>query len=937
MTHTVNQEITQKYKRNFKLFKKLFFVLAVAPIILAGLVFTFLQKSYSPPPYTGTLPCVSYSPDDFSRDRNFSEEELMEVLVKIKKVSNCVRIYSVTRGIEKVPELAKRMEMEVIAGAWLVKSEPKINAEELKNLIEIGREYDNIKYLIVGNETALLNNLSEEELIRSINIVRAGVYGSRNKNVIAKLAKEKKYPPITTTEIASVWVNKKSVINEIDVVGLHSFSYWEWAHIDDALPTILNTFERVRNVTDKPIVFLETGWPTAGPPQGLAESGLLSQRKFLKMMDENFGAQGIFYNIAEMFDVPAKVANEEGLLGPHWGIFDKNGNQKTLLTVKDISLWFAIYILLMVIMLWYFLGYFEYPFIKNDPRYERRNDSGLDSSLLASFFIIIILACVFSTVTMLYSKLMGVNIIMVQILCGLISLYGFFEISQKIMQNFISKHAAKYLLSRYSQVSVEEKSANTDVLVSIHIAAKDEDPEQVIRTLTSALAQTHKKIEVVYVDNNSKDENGFNIVKKHFDSLSVTEKFGEDKVLSLHFEKNIFGFKGGALNYAIHKSNPDAQYIAILDSDYEAYPNWIETGLIYAKDDVGFIQFPQSYRGGEDDAQGAVNSEGRNTENFISRGARLEQDYVFKVMYPMRAILGNIVMNGTMVIIRKAALPEHNWPLWSICEDGALGAEIIAKGYRSAFVPTVAGQGGSPETFSELSKQRNRWVFGSIQILKMWMKDKKLKWNRTMSMYLSDWFGWIMHGLYPFIIIFTISFILSVWFVYFSIIYDWTFFLGLTFIGLSLILFIINIAKYIGCALPKVTKANTTLKFGDKFKLCIKNIFSLILLELSVVNIVCVSVLQSVYKNKMNFNATRSPEYHSHMLRYGASGYKKFIGAVTNLLLIALPAILVLFALCGSYFILEKTSSNLVYVVYGQFVVVFLPQLIYLIYKLKYK
>lgn len=933
----MNQDITQKYKRNFKLFKKLFFILAFIPIIFAGIVFAYIHYSYSPPPYTGTLPCISYSPDDFSRDRHFSEEELMEVLVKIKKVSNCVRIYSVTRGIEKVPELAKRMEMQVIAGAWLVKSEPKINEEEIKNLIEIGREYDNIKYLVVGNETALLNNLSEEELIRSINRVRAGLYGSRNKDVIAKLAKEKKYPPITTTEIARVWVNKSKVINEIDVVGLHSFSYWEHAHIDDALPTILGTFESVRSVTNKPIVFLETGWPTAGPPMGRAESSLISQRKFLKMMDENFGAQGIFYNIAEMFDVPAKVANEEGLLGPHWGIFDSKGNQKTLVTTKDMVLWFSVYILLMAIMLWYFMGYFNHPFIKNDPRYERRHDINLDSSVAGSFLVVIFLACIFSTVTMLYSKLMGVNMIMIQILCGLISLYGFFEISQKVMQNLISKHATKYLLSKYSKASAEEQDVNRNSLVSIHIAAKDEDPEQVIRTLTSALAQTHKKIEVIYVDNNSKNENGFNIVKKHFEAFSVSDKFGVDKVLQLHFVKNIFGFKGGALNYAIHKSNPEAKYIAILDSDYEAYPNWIETGLMYAKEDVGFVQFPQSYRGGENDAYKLLNGKSGLTENFISRGARLEQDYVFKVMYPMRSILGNIVMNGTMVIINKKALPEHNWPLWSICEDGALGAEIVAKGYRTAFVPIVAGQGGSPETFSELSKQRNRWVFGSIQILKMWLKDRNLKWNKTMSLYLSDWLGWIMHGLYPFIIIFTISFTLSVWLVYFSIIFDWTFFLGLTFIGFSLIIFMVNITKYIGCALPKEAPASISLKFRDRVKLCITNIFSLILLELSVVNIVCVSVLQSLYKNKMNFNATRSSEYNFHISIYGVSWFRKIINNIVNFLYIVLPAILVLFALCGSYFILEKTNSNLVYVIYGQFVVVFLPQLIYFIYRLKYK
>ncbi len=840
-----------------------------------------------------------------------SEEDIYKALQKIKPISNCVRIYSVTRGLEKVPEIAEKLNMEVIAGAWLSKLSKKEEAvieEEINNLIKIGREQKNIRYLVVGNETLHFKTLNLSQLLEYLDRIYTGIYGTADRNKIVELQKTEAYkdfPPITTTELREVWKHQPYLMTMVDVVGLHSLPYWDKQPIDEAVNFIVNDIGEMNLLTEKPIVLLETGWPTNGPRSGKAVSGLLNQRKFVDMADARLAQKGIFFNISDAFDVPDKISSTEGLVGPHWGIFDAKGNQKRIYSMKDIYTGMGAYVFLMAIMFWYVSGFFRYPFIENDPTYKREHDILLEKNVTYSFILIAILAGLFAYLVMIFSRLVGGNLIYLQILSGIVSFYVFFELCQKIMHHRISRHASVYLAGAFPRLSEHARQGKDNALVSIHIAAKDEEPEQVIRTITRALMQSHKHIEVIYVDNNSSDDSSFKKVKNYFEGrgISLTITFGEGKSLKLFYEKHIAGFKAGALNYALEKTDPRAEYIALLDSDYETLPHWIETGLWYAKENVGFIQFPQAYREEKE-------------ENVIMKGARLEQDYVFKVVYPMRAFLGGIVMNGTMVIINRKAMRKNGWPMWSICEDGALGAEIISAGFRSAYVPINSGYGKSPDTFFSLRKQRNRWIFGSMQVLKKYAFDKKHKWNNTLALYLSDWFGWIMHGLYPVIMLFTIAFILSAWIIYVNILFDWTFFLGLAFVSASLLLFILNFEKYIHLQSP----APTGMRLLWYVKSFIKNVSTLILLELSVVNTICRSVLQSLFKNKMNFNVTRSVRV------------KKKIRILFPLTVLGL----IIFALLCIYFMYDIVHSMMFLLPLAQIFIVFLPQAVYILYKLKY-
>jgi hypothetical protein len=72
-----------------------------------------------------------------------------------------------------------------------------------------------------------------------------------------------------------------------------------------------------------------------------------------------------------------------------------------------------------------------------------------------------------------------------------------------------------------------------------------------------------------------------------------------------------------------------------------------------------------------------------------------------------------------MGLIRKSALQEiGGWDEWCITEDAEASLRILKLGYDSIYIKKSHGHGLMPYTFEGLKKQRFRWCFGGIQILK---------------------------------------------------------------------------------------------------------------------------------------------------------------------------------------------------------------------------
>ena len=234
--------------------------------------------------------------------------------------------------------------------------------------------------------------------------------------------------------------------------------------------------------------------------------------------------------------------------------------------------------------------------------------------------------------------------------------------------------------------------------VSLHVPTYNEPPEVVQRTLQALARLDYPNFEILVVDNNTPDERVWRALE------STVRQFGPRfRFVHLH---NWPGFKSGALNFALAQTAPDAEIIGSIDADYQVEPNFLsELVPAFADPQLAFVQTPQDYR----DYQGHTYTEA------TYYGYR----YFFEVSMPARNEHNAIIFAGTMGLIRKSVLQEiGGWDEWCITEDAEASLRILKRGYRSLYIEKTYGYGLMPFTFDGLKKQRFRWCFGGIQILR---------------------------------------------------------------------------------------------------------------------------------------------------------------------------------------------------------------------------
>ena len=72
-----------------------------------------------------------------------------------------------------------------------------------------------------------------------------------------------------------------------------------------------------------------------------------------------------------------------------------------------------------------------------------------------------------------------------------------------------------------------------------------------------------------------------------------------------------------------------------------------------------------------------------------------------------------------MGLIRKSVLQEiGGWSEWCVTEDAEASLRVLKLGYKSLYFHKSMGRGLMPCTFAGLKRQRFRWCFGNVQILR---------------------------------------------------------------------------------------------------------------------------------------------------------------------------------------------------------------------------
>src|SRR6202022_2353503 len=78
-----------------------------------------------------------------------------------------------------------------------------------------------------------------------------------------------------------------------------------------------------------------------------------------------------------------------------------------------------------------------------------------------------------------------------------------------------------------------------------------------------------------------------------------------------------------------------------------------------------------------------------------------------------------VIVHGTMCLIRRAALlSAGGWSSDTIVEDSDLGLAVLEQGWQIHYTNRGYGHGLLPDTFDAYKKQRHRWAYGGLQILR---------------------------------------------------------------------------------------------------------------------------------------------------------------------------------------------------------------------------
>lgn len=243
--------------------------------------------------------------------------------------------------------------------------------------------------------------------------------------------------------------------------------------------------------------------------------------------------------------------------------------------------------------------------------------------------------------------------------------------------------------------------------VSIIVPAYNEEVN-CLRTINSLLNQDYPNIEIVFIDDGSKDVT-YN---------KVFEAFKDNPKVKVYTKQN--GGKATALNFGIEKAS--YEFLVCIDADTQ-----LKSDAISFLMDKFYVRDAENHKV-IDPNIGAIagNVKVGNEVNMISRWQSIE--YITSQNFDRRAFdyLECItVVPGAIGAFRKdAVLIAGGFTSDTLAEDCDLTMRLHGKGYLIRNCTSAISYTEVPETMSEFLKQRFRWSFGVIQ--SFWKHRKSL-------------------------------------------------------------------------------------------------------------------------------------------------------------------------------------------------------------------
>lgn len=642
---------------------------------------------------------LSYSPYEGYDKKVLSYQQIENDVNILSHFTNKLRTYS-TMDAKAILEVTSQTDMPIDLGLWL-SGDHKENQLEIQRAIKLLKKYpDNIENVIVGNEVLLRADLNETELFAYIDFMREFT----NK-------------PITSAETWDVWERVPDLAKHVDFLTIHILPYWEKIPIEQFNSFIIEKYNLVKKIHPyKKIVIGETGWPSHGYNNRSAVPSLKNQamaiRGFINLAKENKWT----YNIVEAFDQQWK-GYDEGNVGQYWGIFTSNRELKFSLN-GDIELnQYWLYQMIAAIIIGALITLYGL-------RNQRLNLSHSIAYAIAAQGMAfgIVMAVIYPFTNYMNFGMwvmwgMGTFLMIPLVVITLAKANELFKCS-------IGTPPTRL-------VPLDLKSENAP-FVSIHVPAYKEQPHVLEETLRALAKLKYPNYEVLVIINNTPEEYYWKPIEK------VCQELG-DKFVFMNI--TCTGFKAGALNAALERTDKRAEIIAVIDADYVVESPWL-TDLVPLFDDpkVAIVQAPQDHRDGN--------------ESIIKTAMNAEYAGFFDIGMIDRNEENAIVVHGTMVLVRLSAMMEvGGWGTDTIVEDSELGLRLFEAGYTAHYTNRRYGYGLLPDTVEAFKTQRHRWAYGAIQILKKHWRELKPSATkltpRQKKKFIAGWFFWLSDAMGP--------------------------------------------------------------------------------------------------------------------------------------------------------------------------------------------
>jgi exo-beta-1,3-glucanase (GH17 family)/cellulose synthase/poly-beta-1,6-N-acetylglucosamine synthase-like glycosyltransferase len=646
-------------------------VAAVFAVMTFG-VWGYLNRPESEPPWPAHIQGVAFSPyaadqDPFGSKEIPSVEQIDSDLKLLATNTYAVRTYSVLGTLGRIPELAAKHNISVALGVQL--SVDKAESEqEMRTGIALANTHRNIVRVLVGNEVLLRGDLTAEELAGYLDRARAAVR-----------------QPVGYADTWATWLKNPEIATHVDFIAVHLFPYWEGVDVESAVDFCFRELRAVQAAyPKKPVIIGEIGWPSEGRIRAGAVASVSNEALFLRRFLARAEKEGERYYIMEAFDQPWK-ARDEGAVGAYWGIYDVDRQPKfefvaPIVRIPEWHMLAGISVALAPLMLGVFYMH-----------------SGSLRTRGRTLLAIVVYAAATITVWVVYDytqqyltpTTLFVGSLLILGMLGVVAVL-FAEAHEWAEAHWTGDHARLFNPARHSRGSTRK--------VSVHLPAYNEPPQLLIETLDALARLEYPNFEVLVIDNNTPDEATWRPVEAHCAALGERFRFFHVAPLA--------GFKAGALNFALAKTAADAEVVAVIDSDYKVEPNWLHDLMpAFENPRIAIVQAPQDYRDEHDSAFKAMCYAEYRGFFYIGMITRNERNA--------------IIQHGTMTLVRRFVLwAVGGWAEWCITEDAELGLRVFEAGYEAVYLTHSYGRGVMPDTFVDYKRQRFRWAYGAMQILR---------------------------------------------------------------------------------------------------------------------------------------------------------------------------------------------------------------------------